>query len=163
MKRQRFRVIAGIVLGGAMLAGCGSWSVREQRTELADVDLAGVWEYEENHMVYTLKLDARGNGTYDWQDGRFETWSIADGMWRGAWFQPRNDREGEFALTLSHDHRTATGRWWYTRIGSDTAPTQPGGEFTLRRMERLEDDPIDDEESAFEWASDLESESSLGP
>lgn len=169
MNRQQCWVITGIVLWGAMLAGCGSWSVLDKGTDVeqervtqpartSDVDLTGVWEYEENHVVYTLNLDARGNGSYDWQGGRFETWSIANGVWRGAWFQPNNDREGEFALSLSDDHQIATGRWWYTRIGDDTTPDQPGGTFTLRRLE-----PIPEEEPEFDWISELEADRSPLP
>ena len=34
------------------------------------INLAGTWEYEEDSLVYLVTLDNKGNGTYDWQDGK---------------------------------------------------------------------------------------------
>lgn len=97
------------------------------------IDLSGVWEYQEANLIYTLMLDAAGNGTYDWQDGEFETTSVSPKKWVGIWRQPGNDREGEFEARLSPDLESATGRWWYTRIEEDHKPAQPGGTFSLMK------------------------------
>ena len=94
--------------------------------------LAGEWEYEDGAVV-TLTLDERGNGMYPWKEGRFETRSLIDHTWQGMWFQKENDREGGFSVEFSHDFSEGEGRWWYTRIGIDLAPTQKGGSFHLSR------------------------------
>lgn len=94
--------------------------------------LAGDWEYEDGAVV-TLTLDEQGNGTYPWKEGRFETRLLADHTWQGMWFQEENDREGGFSVEFSSDFSEGEGRWWYTRIGTDQAPTQKGGTFHLTK------------------------------
>lgn len=94
--------------------------------------LAGEWEYEEGAVV-TLTLDEQGNGTYGWKDGRFETESLTDHTWQGRWIQRENDREGGFTVQLSPDYSNGEGRWWYTRIEGDLAPTQKGGTFSVTK------------------------------
>ena len=94
--------------------------------------LAGEWDYEEGAVV-TLTLDDQGNGTYDWKGGRFETRSLSDHTWEGRWIQTDNDREGGFSVRLSPDFSDGEGRWWYTRIADDFAPTQKGGTFHLTK------------------------------
>jgi hypothetical protein len=94
--------------------------------------LAGEWDYEEDAVV-TLTLDEQGNGTYPWKGGRFETHSLSDHIWHGRWIQQENDREGGFTVQLSTDFSKGEGRWWYTRIENDLAPTQKGGTFQLTK------------------------------
>jgi hypothetical protein len=48
------------------------------------------------------------------------------------WFQEENDRDGGFAVQFSPDFSEGEGQWWYSRIGTDHAPTQKGGTFHLR-------------------------------
>ena len=48
------------------------------------------------------------------------------------WFQKENDRHGGFTVEFSPDFSEGEGRWWYSRIGSDTAPTKKGGSFHLK-------------------------------
>lgn len=94
--------------------------------------LVGEWEYEDGAVV-TLTLDEEGNGSYPWEEGRFETRSLSDHTWQGMWFQTENDREGGFRVEFSRDFSEGEGRWWYTRIGTDHAPTNKGGNFHLTR------------------------------
>jgi len=94
--------------------------------------LAGEWEYEDGAVV-TLTLDEQGNGTYPWKDGRFVTTTLTDHTWHGRWMQGENDREGGFTVMFSPDFQEGEGRWWYSRIGADQSPTQPGGTFHLSR------------------------------
>lgn len=94
--------------------------------------LAGEWEYEDGGVV-TLTLDEQGNGTYPWKDGHFITHSLSDHVWQGIWVQKENDREGGFSLHFSPDFSDGDGRWWYTRIEEDRAPTQKGGSFHLTK------------------------------
>ena len=94
--------------------------------------LAGEWEYEDSAVV-TLTLDEQGNGTYPWKEGRFETTALSGHTWQGMWFQKENDREGGFTVEFSQDFSEGEGRWWYSRIGDDRAPTQKGGTFHLSR------------------------------
>ena len=94
--------------------------------------LAGEWEYEDSAVV-TLTLDEQGNGTYPWKEGRFETTALSDHTWQGMWFQKENEREGGFTVEFSPDFSEGEGRWWYSRIEDDRAPTQKGGTFRLRR------------------------------
>ena len=104
-------------------------------TDLASGDrsvLAGVWEYEDSGVV-TLTLNEQGHGRYMWKEGRFETTALSGRTWQGRWFQTENDREGGFVVELSPDFSEGEGRWWYTRIGSDHAPTNKGGMFHLSR------------------------------
>jgi len=100
-------------------------------------DLAGIWEYQEGTIIYALPLDEHGDGTYEWKNGQFHTTSLSDGVWKGTWTQEENDREGGFELHLSDDIQSAKGRWWYTRIGKDHEPLDPGGSFTVRRKKGL--------------------------
>ncbi|HQY57182.1 MAG: hypothetical protein WBB60_09135 [Nitrospira sp.] len=99
--------------------------------------LAGEWEYEESGMVVPLRLDQFGNGFYDFKDGRFRTDILSDRHWTGAWAQRENNREGGFEITLSSDYSEGEGRWWYTRIEGDTAPTNPGGRFHVLKVQSI--------------------------
>lgn len=94
--------------------------------------LAGEWEYEEGAVVI-LRLDEQGNGTYAWKDGRFATTTLKGRVWEGLWSQRENDREGGFRVEFSPDFSEGEGRWWYTRIGQDHAPSQKGGDFHVSR------------------------------
>lgn len=107
-----------------------------ERDALSNV--SGMWEYREGDVVYDLLLDGQGNGSYDWQQGHFETSVLTQGLWKGTWVQVGNDREGGFEARLAGNGMSARGRWWYTRIGNDTDPLEPGGEFTLERKGRLD-------------------------
>lgn len=100
-------------------------------------DLAGVWEYEDKSGSYTVMLDKEGKGTYEWESGRFETHELNEGVWTGKWLQTGNDREGGFELQWSDNAAVAKGRWWYTRIGEDHNPLEPGGTFTMKRISSL--------------------------
>ena len=95
--------------------------------------LAGEWEFTDaTGAVVLLTLDERGNGRYEWNNGRFETHRLIDHTWSGKWFQEVNDRDGGFTIQLSPDFSEGEGRWWYSRIGADRAPTLKGGTFHLR-------------------------------
>lgn len=94
--------------------------------------LAGQWEYEDGAVVI-LTLNEEGHGAYAWKEGRFETAALTGRTWRGLWFQKENDREGGFEVELSPDYSEGDGRWWYTRIGSNGAPTEKGGTFHLTK------------------------------
>ena len=102
--------------------------------------LAGEWDYEDGAVV-PLTLDEQGNGTYPWKGGRFETHSLSDRIWQGRWVQTENDREGGFTVQFSPDFSDGEGRWWYTRIADDLAPTQKGGTFHLTRKNSANDVP----------------------
>ena len=97
--------------------------------------LAGEWEYEDADIFGTvpLILDQQGTGYYKWKEGRFETYSLIGRTWQGKWFQNENDRDGEFTVEFSQDFSKGQGRWWYSRIGTDYAPTQKGGTFNLTK------------------------------
>jgi hypothetical protein len=94
--------------------------------------LAGEWDYEELAVVL-LTLDETGNGTYGWKKGQLRTVALSGLHWEGTWLQEENDREGNFVVELSPDLSEGAGRWWYTRIGDDRAPTAKGGAFHLSR------------------------------
>ncbi len=94
--------------------------------------LAGEWEYEDGAVV-VLRLDEKGNGTYPYKDGRFETSRLDGHTWVGKWYQRENDREGGFTVILSEDYTEGDGTWWYDRIGTDSAPLQKGGTFHLSK------------------------------
>jgi hypothetical protein len=96
--------------------------------------LAGEWEYVDGAVV-RLTLDEQGNGRYEWKDGRFETQTLVDRTWHGVWSQNENDRDGGFTVEFSPDFSAGEGRWWYSRIGTDHAPTQKGGTFHLTRKD----------------------------
>ena len=99
--------------------------------------LAGEWEYSVDGTVVRLALDEQGNGHYDWKGGRFETHALIGQTWHGMWFQKENDRDGIFTVVFSPDFSEGDGRWWYSRIETDHAPTQNGGTFHLRKMSAL--------------------------
>lgn len=98
--------------------------------------LAGEWEYEDGGVV-RLTLDEQGNGRYAWKDGRIGTRKLIGHTWHGMWVQKANDREGGFTVELSPDFTEGEGRWWYSRIGADHAPTQKGGTFHLIKKTAL--------------------------
>jgi len=102
--------------------------------------LAGEWEYVDgvvDSAIGLLTLDEQGNGRYNWKDGRFETHTLIGHTWRGMWFQKENDREGGFMVEFAPDFSEGEGRWWYTRIGEDHAPTRKGGTFHLSKQTSL--------------------------
>jgi hypothetical protein len=60
------------------------------------------------------------------------------------WFQKGNDRDGGFTVEFSPDFSKGEGCWWYSRIGSDHAPTQKVGTFHLSKkavLKNLRDTP----------------------
>jgi hypothetical protein len=98
-------------------------------------DLSGQWEIQEEERSYVATLDADGNGTFTWQNGRITTTTFAEGRWEGTWQQPGNDREGGFDVLLSADRSSAEGKWWYTRVGQQIIPPgEWGGNFTWKRL-----------------------------
>lgn len=119
-----------------LLAGCAEPPVRPAVVaDVPDSDrsiLAGEWQYEDGAVV-RLRLDERGNGSYTWKDGRFETTRLGDHTWVGKWYQQENDREGGFVVKLSPDYSEGEGTWWYVRIGDNRAPAQKGGSFHLTK------------------------------
>jgi ketosteroid isomerase-like protein len=99
------------------------------------IDLNGDWEVQEEDRTYRAHLDLRGNGTYTWQGGRITTTGFAGQRWMGTWQQPGNDREGKFEIVLSQDGAGASGRWWYTRVGTRTnIPPGIGGSYHWKRL-----------------------------
>ena len=94
--------------------------------------LVGDWDYEELATVL-LTLDETGHGTYGWKKGHLRTVAFSGLHWEGTWLQEENDREGNFVVELTPDFSEGDGRWWYTRIGDDRAPTAKGGTFHLSR------------------------------
>ncbi|HEV8620216.1 MAG TPA: hypothetical protein VGQ79_04245 [Nitrospiraceae bacterium] len=98
--------------------------------------LTGEWEYVDGAAVL-LTLDEQGNGHYVWKDGRFETHGLIGHTWDGMWFQKENDRDGGFMVEFLPDFSEGEGRWWYSRIGTDHAPTQKGGTFHLSKKTAL--------------------------
>ena len=98
--------------------------------------LAGEWEYVDG-AASPLVLDEQGSGHYDWKDGRFETHTLIGHTWQGMWFQKENDRDGGFMVEFSPDFSEGEGRWWYSRIGADHAPTEKGGTFHLSKKTAL--------------------------
>ena len=97
-------------------------------------DLAGLWEYADQSGSNTITLNEEGNGHYEWEGGWFETHELKEGVWKGIWVQTGNDREGGFELKWLADSPVAQGRWWYTRIGQDHSPLEPGGTFTMQQI-----------------------------
>jgi len=105
-------------------------------TILPSVDrsvLAGEWDYAEAGGAVVLRLDAQGNGSYDFKDGRFETMQFDGHRWIGKWYQKENDRDGGFLVNLSADWTEGDGTWWYDRIGANSSPSEKGGTFRLSR------------------------------
>ena len=147
LRRQRYtRGIAfAPLLLTAMILGCVKDTGRHlQRSQGAVTppttgatpypSLAGTWKYEESGQTILITLNEYGRGTYDWKDGQFITTTFSDGVWKGLWSQRDNDRDGEFEVTFVQNAAEGQGRWWYTRIGSDTAPSRPGGVFQIARQ-----------------------------
>lgn len=95
--------------------------------------LAGEWDYYEDGGAIVLRLNAQGNGSYDFKDGRFETIQFDGHQWVGKWSQQENDRDGGFLVNLSADLTEGEGTWWYDRIGANASPTEKGGTFRLSR------------------------------
>lgn len=136
-----------IVLSLLMLAGCANITPpdsQEIHTRSITLslpqhieDLAGAWEYQDLAGQGIITLNAEGKGAYEWERGRFETLSLEKRTWTGAWTQEGNDREGGFTLTFSDDASVAHGEWWYTRIGKDNDPLQPGGTFKMSRSSAI--------------------------
>lgn len=107
------------------------------KANLVEVNLAGVWEIQEEDKAYQATLDVKGNGSYNWQEGRFQTEKVEDRYWSGTWHQKGNDREGGFEVLLSEDGKTAEGIWWYTRVGGyseNIPPRQEGGTYKIKRL-----------------------------
>ncbi|MDR4464957.1 MAG: hypothetical protein MRJ66_11895 [Nitrospira sp.] len=130
-------VAAATLVATVSITGCGQQSLPRSAVlrHLPADDrsiLAGKWEYEDGGTV-ALQLDAQGNGTYAYKDGRFETHQFGGGQWAGKWYQKENDREGGFHVKLSPDFTEGEGHWWYDRIGTDTKPSEKGGTFHLSR------------------------------
>ena len=100
--------------------------------------MAGSWEYKDAAGQGIITLNTEGNGVYEWEEGRFETLSLENRTWIGKWVQEGNDREGGFELTFSDDVSVAEGEWWYTRIGKDSDPLQPGGSFSMSRSSAVQ-------------------------
>ena len=128
-----------LILLSLSVAGCAGLSKQDSSTDSASIprsveDLSGSWEYVDSNGTFTLTLNKRGKGTYEWKNGRIETEELTNGVWTGKWYQTENDREGGFRLRLSPGSPLADGVWWYTRIGKDHAPLEPGGTFALRRI-----------------------------
>ena len=100
------------------------------------IDVSGEWVIQEEDKTYQAVLDGSGNGTYTWQQGTLVTTGVADGYWAGMWHQAGNDREGGFEVRLSPDGMTASGKWWYTRVGhrSNIPPRQWGGDYRWKRV-----------------------------
>lgn len=117
---------AQITPSSSFLAGTVSHDSGDRRV------LAGEWDYEELAVV-PLTLDEMGNGTYGWKKGNLRTVAFDGVRWEGTWLQEENDREGGFVVELTPDYSEGEGRWWYTRIGDDRAPSVKGGTFHLSR------------------------------
>jgi ketosteroid isomerase-like protein len=99
------------------------------------MDLSGEWQVQEEDKTYRAHLDVGGNGTYTWQGGQITTTGLAGVRWMGTWQQPGNDREGKFEIVLSPNGTHASGRWWYTRIGTRTnIPPGHGGNYHWKRV-----------------------------
>ena len=101
-----------------------------------EIDLTGEWEIPEEDKAYQAMLDAMGNGSYSWQEGRIQTEKVADRLWSGTWHQKGNDREGAFEVFLSDDGKTADGVWWYLRVGTqkNILPREWGGSYKIKRL-----------------------------
>jgi hypothetical protein len=53
------------------------------------------------------------------------------------WLQKENDRDGGFMVEFSPEFSEGEGRWRYSRVGTDHAPTQKGGTFHLSKKTAL--------------------------
>lgn len=127
----------GILVTGLLVTACVHQPLSDDASLSADKSvLAGEWEYEDGAVV-VLQLDERGNGTYPYKDGRFETSRLDGHTWVGKWYQKENDWEGGFTVILSEDYTEGDGTWWYDRIGADFTPLQKGGTFHLSKRTSL--------------------------
>ncbi len=101
-----------------------------------EINLTGEWEIQEEDKAYQATLDAKGNGPYNWQEGRLQTEKAVDRLWSGTWHQKGNDREGAFEVLLSEDGKTADGVWWYLRVGTqkNIPPREWGGTYKIKRL-----------------------------
>lgn len=98
-------------------------------------DVGGVWEVVEEERTYQATVDGTGNGTYTWQNGVIFNSKIEGTRWSASWKQSGNDRDGGFTVELSADGTSATGRWWYSRVGTQVIPDPDfGGGFTWRKL-----------------------------
>lgn len=133
------RVACSLALVGLVMSGCATESTAPitHRSGAGQdwAKLAGLWDYEEETVVVVLSLDENGNGDSLYPGGRFDSTSLEGRFWRGRWQQNENDREGGFEVVLAEDFSQGEGRWWYTRIGSERSPTEPGGTFHLSRSD----------------------------
>ena len=140
VRLRRKTVFAYVVLSTLLAAqSCAYLATSKRWVPPSEISLkafnpAGVWLYEDRLVTGEANLDQNGNGKYPWKRGYFITTTWAGGIWRGTWHQPGNDREGGFELQLSQDLTYASGRWWYSRIGTDTSPDKPGGKFSMTRL-----------------------------
>ena len=99
------------------------------------IDPSGEWQVQEEDKTYRAHVDVGGNGTYSWQGGRITTTKLAGDRWMGTWQQPGNDREGKFEIVFSQNGTDASGRWWYSRIGTRTnIPEGHGGSYHWKRL-----------------------------
>ena len=147
LRWQRYTraIVFSPLLLTAMMTGCAKDTGRHVQNSHGAVtpmtiaaipypSLAGTWKYEEKGQTILITLNEYGRGTYDWKDGEFITTTFSNGVWKGFWSQRENDRDGEFEVRFLQNAAQGQGRWWYTRIGSDTAPTHPGGVFQIARQ-----------------------------
>jgi hypothetical protein len=147
LRWQRYTraIVFSPLLLTAMMTGCAKDTGRHVQDPQGAVmppttaatpypSLAGTWEYEESGQTIVITLNEYGRGTYDWKEGEFITTAFSNGVWKGFWSQRANDRDGEFEVTFLQNSAEGQGHWWYTRIGSDTAPTHPGGVFQIARQ-----------------------------
>ena len=104
--------------------------------EQGTIDFTGEWEIQEEDKAYQAHLDAQGNGPYNYQNGRIQTEKVVDRLWSGRWHQQGNDREGGFEVWLSEDGNSATGTWWYSRVGTNKniPPRDWGGTYYMKRL-----------------------------
>ena len=139
---MNYSIVTAVVVSAWLAAtGCATKTpvLPSVTTDVPTYDrsiLAGEWEYEDGATVM-LRLDERGNGTYSFKGGQFETSRLAGHTWVGTWSQKENDREGGFSVKLSEDYSEGQGTWWYVRIGADQSPTQKGGTFRLSKKASL--------------------------
>ena len=87
-----------------LMQGCAFLASSKEPTgfaspaDLKDFSPAGEWIYEDKLVTGVADLDENGNGSYPWKGEYFVTSGWEDGIWRGTWHQPGNDREGGFEI-----------------------------------------------------------------
>ena len=138
-----FAIAAALFVPGCSHPATGHYSPVHNTRSIDRSILVGEWDYEDGGTV-VLRLDAQGNGTYEFKDGRFETRQFDGRNWGGKWYQRENDRDGGFLITLSPSHTEGEGTWWYDRIGTNMSPREKGGTFRLSRrtsVTRLNETP----------------------